>query len=281
MKADLHIHTHYSKGTKIKAEGLSSPGEIVRTAKKLGLGAVAITDHDEFRGAVEAGKIGKKLGITVIKGEEVTAEGDKHVLGLGLSKRIEPGYTVEEAIEKIRGQGGIAIAPHPFDLAKKGIREKAVKCDAVEVFNAINLDRFSNARARRFAEKKGIPMVAGSDAHCKEMLGYGITTIEADNNVDSILEAIRKGHTTPAGTYIPVNVIQDWSQERFNNSYPEVIEYIQENYKNPKKWLSLKLLRLTKRSPGKIDYFFTALAYFSFGTAFFYSALKNSAHSLF
>jgi len=276
VKADLHIHTHYSKGTKIQAEGLNSPGEIVKYAKKIGLDAVAITDHDEFEGAIEAEKIGKKLGVTVIKGQEVTATGDKHILGLGLDKRIKPGSSIEETIDQIRKQGGIAIASHPFDLAKKGIREKSVKCDAAEVFNAINLDRFSNRRARRFALKHSIPMVAGSDAHCKEMLGYGVTEIEAGDSVDSVLEAIRKGHTSLVGRYVPVNVIQEWSQERFNNSFPEVLEYIEENYKNPKKWISMKLLKLTKRSPGRIDYFFKGLAYFSFGTAVCYSAVKNS-----
>ena len=280
MRADLHIHTSYSEGTKIKAEGLNSPEEIVRMAKKIGLGAIAITDHDRFAGAVEAEKIGKKLGLTVIKGEEVTAENDKHVLALGIKERVEPGLTIEKTINAIRAQGGIAVASHPFDLAKKGIREKALKCDASEVFNAINIDRFSNRRARKFAEQHNIPMVAGSDAHCIEMLGYGVTEIDCENHVDSILKAIKEGRSKPVGDYVPIHIIQDWSQERFNNSYHDVMEYIEENYTNPKKWVSTSLLKLTKRSPGRIDKCFKGLAYFGYASAIAYSAFKNGIYSL-
>ena len=78
------------------------------------------------------------------------------------------------------------------------------------------------------------------------------------------------------GSYIPVSVIQYWSLKRFESSYWQVMEYIQNNYDNPKKWVAEHLLSLTKKSPGRIDYFFKGLAYFSFGTAFCYSALKNA-----
>ena len=276
MKVELHSHTHYSKGEKIRVEGLNSPEEMVRQAKSLGLDAIAITDHNEFKGAIEAEKAGKKLGITIIKGEEVTIAGDRHILGLGLTEKIKRDLSLEETIDAIKAQGGVSIAPHPFDLANKGIREKAVKCDAIEVFNAINLDRFSNRNAKKFAVEKNLKTVAGSDAHCVEMVGYGVTEIKSDNSVDSILRAIRKGKTEPRGSYIPIGVIEYWSLERFNSSYFQVMDYIYGHYSAPKRWLAEHLLSLTKKSPGKIDYFFKGLAYFSFGAAIFYSAAKNA-----
>jgi len=276
MKVELHSHTNHSKGEKIRIEGLNSPKEMVRQAKRLGLDAIAITDHNEFKGAVEAEREGKRIGITVIKGEEITIAGDRHILGLGLTEKIKRDLSLEETLDAIKAQGGISISPHPFDLANKGIRENAAKCDAIEVFNAINLDRFSNRNAKKFALEKNLVTVAGSDAHCIEMLGYGLTEIKADNSVDSILHAIKNGNTKPVGTYVPISVIEYWSLERFNASYSQVMDYIYRHYSTPKRWVAEHLLSLTKKSPGKIDYFFKGLAYFSFGTAIFYSAAKNA-----
>ncbi len=277
LKAELHSHSHYSTGEKIRVEGLNSPKEMVEYAKGIGLDVLALTDHNELKGALEAEEAGKKEGLLVIKGEEVQTVNDKHVLGLGLSERIKPAcYSVEETIDRIRAQGGIAIAPHPFDLANKGIRELALKCDAIEVFNSINLDRFSNRNARNFAEKHSMNSVAGSDAHCIEMVGHGITKIKAEKDIDSVLKAIRKGKTVPVEEYVPINVVQYWALKRFESSYAQVGEYIYENYSNPKRWVAGKLLGLTKKSPGKIDYFFKGLAYFSFTAAIFYSAAKNA-----
>jgi len=121
IKAELHCHTWYSFGTKIKVEGLHSPEHMVKRASELGLDAIAITDHDTFTGALEAERHAKKYGITVIKGEEITTDKDNHVIGLGLNELIPKGLAFEEVIDRIRAQGGIAIAPHPFDINNKGV----------------------------------------------------------------------------------------------------------------------------------------------------------------
>lgn len=273
--AELHSHSHYSEGEKIRVEGLDSPKELVKQAKQLELEALAITDHNKFEGALEAEKIAKDYNITIIKGEEIETREDKHIIGLGLNEFIPKGHSIGKTIDLIREQGAIALAPHPFDLANKGIRERALECDTIEVFNAINLDRFSNRNAKKFAEKHSFPRIAGSDAHCKEMIGYGLTEINAEGGVSEILKAIKKGKTIPLGSYVPISVIQYWALNRFHCSYHQVLDYIYQNYSNPKRWMAKKLLSLTKRSPGKIDYLFKGLAYFSFGTAMCYSALKN------
>ncbi len=276
MIAELHCHTHYSKGSKIKTEGLNSPKEIVEYADKIGLDAIAITDHDQFKGAIEAELAARNLDITVIKGEEISTK-QGHLIGLGLSEIVPPGMDVNLAIDSVKSQGGITIAPHPFDLNNKGIKENAEKCDAVEVFNAINLDRLSNFKAMRFAKKKNKPMVAGSDAHWNLMIGHGITRIKTDStDEEGIIKAIKKGKVEAGGKYIPVPLIQTWSLLRIKNSYQYLQQYIAENYSLPKRALSKRLLYLTKRSPGKIDYFFKGIAYFGLATAMVYSAAKHS-----
>ncbi|MCD6247438.1 MAG: PHP domain-containing protein [Candidatus Diapherotrites archaeon] len=275
MKAELHCHTNYSKGTKIKVEGLHSPEEMVRQAKLLGIDVLAITDHNKFKGAVEAEKVAKKYDIIVIKGEEITTDRDKHVIGLGLSELIPQGLSLGETLDRIREQGGIAVAPHPFDINNKGLGKLAMHCDAIEAFNSINKDRLSNRKARKFAKKHAMPMVAGSDAHCKEMLGYGLTKIYAEPDVDSILIAIKRGNTKIYGRYIPTDVIKKWSLARIEYSYFSILEYIAENYSYPKRFVCEKLLNLTKHSPGKIDYLFDLMAYFGVVSATFYSLIKT------
>jgi predicted metal-dependent phosphoesterase TrpH len=75
---DLHCHSTAS-------DGLLGPSEVVRFAAKLGLSAIALTDHDTTAGLAEAQETGLTVGVRVIGGCEfsVAAEwGEMHVLGL-------------------------------------------------------------------------------------------------------------------------------------------------------------------------------------------------------
>ena len=66
---DLHAHTTASDGS-------YTPTELVRYAKKKGLSAIAITDHDTVAGVEEASIEGRKLGIRVIPGAELSTRMD-------------------------------------------------------------------------------------------------------------------------------------------------------------------------------------------------------------
>lgn len=77
LEADLHLHTIYSDST-------FSPYEVVTTAKELGLYCIAITDHDAVGGLDSAIEEGKRSGVEVIPGVELTAEyndSEVHILG--------------------------------------------------------------------------------------------------------------------------------------------------------------------------------------------------------
>lgn len=81
MKCDLHTHSVYSDGT-------FTPGEIIAEAKKTGLGAIALTDHNTVSGVAEFMAEAEKAGITAVAGVELsTAHDDKeyHLLGLFIS----------------------------------------------------------------------------------------------------------------------------------------------------------------------------------------------------
>jgi 3',5'-nucleoside bisphosphate phosphatase len=75
-RADLHIHTTYSDGAR-------SPKEIVQRAHALGLTVISITDHDNVGALDEAIAEGKRLGIEVVPGVELSValnEKDIHLL---------------------------------------------------------------------------------------------------------------------------------------------------------------------------------------------------------
>ena len=75
-KIDLHIHTTASDGT-------FTPEEVVREASRLGLAAVAITDHDTAEGYPAAAAEGAKLGLEVVPGIEISTKfrAAVHILG--------------------------------------------------------------------------------------------------------------------------------------------------------------------------------------------------------
>ena len=78
---DLHTHSTASDGSR-------SPADVVREAKRIGLSALALTDHDTLDGIAEATAVGSELGVRVIPGIELSAvEGDSetHILGLHMS----------------------------------------------------------------------------------------------------------------------------------------------------------------------------------------------------
>jgi len=274
MWAELHCHSTHSTGNRIMLEGLNTPQHMVRHAKRIGLDIIAITDHDTVRGGVEAEKYTKQYGIIVIPGEEVTTV-DGHVLALGIRETVPKLLSVEETLERIREQGGIGVASHPFDVKNEGVGKLALKCDAMEAFNALNVERISNWKAAMFAKRYRVPSIANSDAHCSMMIGYGRTDIRSDADIDSILNAIKKGRTTLQTQYIPTKIIMEWAVERLKVSYAYTLEYMNENYRLPKRVVYKKLLGLVNKSPGKIDYLFRLITYFSLGNVFIYRAFRE------
>ena len=269
MIIELHSHTHYSRGKKVLYDGLDSPQDMIRTAAAKCIGMLAITDHNHTKGMEEAKAAGKKAGVMVIPGEEVgTASG--HVLVLGVTQEIPAGLSVEETLDKVKEQGAFSIAPHPFDIKMDGIRRKAELCDAIETFNPFNFDRISNWRAHRFAADNRMKATAGSDAHSKELLGWG--AIEADvQTMEGLLKALRTGAYETKARYPPLSCIKAYAVGKLQKSYGHTRTYIDENYRFPKDAVATGMLRLVRLSPGHIDRLFDALAYAAFGGVVLYS----------
>jgi predicted metal-dependent phosphoesterase TrpH len=158
-----------------------------------GIDVLFVTNHntlDGYRQMLEYQTNHEKFqSIMIYPAEEVTINTGGHVLAYGIHKTIRSGMTLDETLDEIKRQGAVSCAAHPFAVSN-GIREKALLCDMIESFNSNNVDRFSNIVASKFAHDNSIPEVAGSDSHVLTTLGKCINTVEAENNLDSILEAM-------------------------------------------------------------------------------------------
>lgn len=276
MRLETHCHSCYSRGKKIATEGIPRPAEIVKRAKDLGLSGVAITDHRNTKAWEEASREARKFGMLFIPAVELeTLEG--HLIALGITEPVRNDLPLEETVDLIHDVSGIAVAPHPFDLRGDGIRDSALKTDAVEVFNALNLDRASNRYASGRFRSENIPKVAGSDAHTLETVGRCVNVVRADDNVDSVTRAIKRGRVRYESGYMTMGEIVEWARKRLTGSEDDVREYIRENYHFPRRWLYGKMLKkflVTSNTP------WNTLGMLSLGTTVMYAFLKTSASYL-
>lgn len=195
---DLHTHTFFS------GDGVSSPEENIAAAREKGLHGFAITDHntcDAVTYLLEKGLM-REDGLPVddfliIPGVEVTtAEG--HLLCIGVTLPYLKGKPAREVCEIIHERGGLAIPPHPYDLFRAGIRFPVLETlpiDALEVFNAATTLRRYNRFAYRYAQLRGLPMTASSDAHHSEAIGTAYTIVNTDEfSVQGVLAQLVKSN---------------------------------------------------------------------------------------
>ena len=269
MKLELHSHSWYSKGRILKEENIVSPVEMVKEARRKGLNGIAITDHDSLK-SWDSLKRMKFDNFIIIPGEEISTR-QGHLIALGIAEVIKPGQEVLETIDKIHQQGGIAIAPHPFDIGKKGIRNFSRFADAIEVFNAMNLDRFANLRTLKYAKKFKKPMVAGSDAHLKEWIGRGSVEINSDYNLDSVLKEIKKGNTKLKKDYITLGEMTDWYLNRLNRNYASAVNHADSNYWFLKRVATKTLMKFSGRKSAFSRGLVFSLSHLTFAGSIVYS----------
>ena len=170
IDVDIHMHTDHSSDCVTPVDVLLSP------PANSGLGAIAVTDHNEISGALDARAKAAEYGIKVIVGEEVKTADQGEVIGLFIEEKIPRGMSLEETIAEIRRQGGLVYVPHPFDrLHSVPDYEHLLKVvddvDAIEIFNPRIAIAAWNEEAVRFAAKYRIPAGAGTDAHVAQALG--------------------------------------------------------------------------------------------------------------
>ncbi|MEN6330031.1 MAG: PHP domain-containing protein [Methanobacteriaceae archaeon] len=203
MIIDTHIHSTYS------GDSSSKVSDIIKYSQKIGLDAVAIADHDTMKGSKEALNRFKGLhDFVIIPAMEITTN-KGHIVALGIKEEISPDLDPAETVELIRDQGGIAVAAHPFVRYRKGLftRISSLNIDAMETLNSRYIFGYSNWRARKMAEETNTSQLGASDAHFLGAIGSCVTELEADFDLESILEVILSGKTNVFGDRTPLPLI--------------------------------------------------------------------------
>ncbi|HEY5943643.1 MAG TPA: PHP domain-containing protein [Solirubrobacterales bacterium] len=196
IEVDLHMHTDHSGDCATPVDVL------LQTARDRGLGAIAITDHNEVSGALEARRIAEGMDdIKVIVAEEVKTAEQGEVIGLFLEQKIPKGLTMAETIAEIRNQGGLVYVPHPFDRFHsvpdyEHLLDIVEEIDLLEVFNPRVAVTSFNEEAVRFARKYRIVPAAGSDSHVAQGLGSVRQRIHDFDGPAEFLEAMRGADIT-------------------------------------------------------------------------------------
>jgi len=208
LKADFHIHTEYSMDCN------TSLDKIIKRCGEVGVNCITVSDHGVIEGALE---MQKRAPFKVIVAEEIlTTQGE--IIGMFLKEVIPSELPVPETIARIREQGGLVCIPHPFDLIRasalkdKVIEEVAGEIDIIEVFNARNPLPHSSAKAKAFAEKHGMAMTAGSDAHTTNEIGNAWVEMPEFSGSDDFLEALRAGKITGRRTNVLNHFYSTWAK---------------------------------------------------------------------
>ena len=184
------MHTDWSHDCTIPAE------ELVDHAEAIGLGGIAVTDHNVFGGALEAVEIARGRELIVVPGEEVKTDDQGEVIGLFLEEEIPRGMTFADTIAAIREQGGLVYLPHPFDRMHSipdpaTVHRHLAEIDVLEVYNARLLRDSFNDEALRFARKYRLLQGAGSDAHVLQGVGTGAVRMRRFDGPEEFLLSLR------------------------------------------------------------------------------------------
>jgi predicted metal-dependent phosphoesterase TrpH/glycosyltransferase involved in cell wall biosynthesis len=187
---DLHMHTSWSHDCTV------DPADLVMYAEAIGLGAIAVTDHNVLGGSVETAELARGRELVVIPGEEIKTDGQGEVIGLFLQHEIPRGLTFADTIAAIREQGGLVYLPHPFDRLHSipdpaTLHRHLADIDVFEVYNARLLFESYNDEAMRFATKYNLTLGAGSDAHVLQGVGTGGLRMRAFDGPEEFLLSLR------------------------------------------------------------------------------------------
>ncbi len=214
---DMHVHTTAS-------DGRTTPKTLAKYLNKNDLSA-AITDHNVISGIKEA----LDYSENTIPGIEVSALEGPHVLvyfdtyrdiasyytssiqdHCGKCPHMAVNISTEKIITDAKDAGGLVIAAHPYGygVSVRGVMKGidvgiigpavAEELDGIEVICS-GMSVRNNLRAERYAEKKGVCMAWGSDAHVLWEVGRAVTVGYADQTPLEFLEEVRGKRTGVCG----------------------------------------------------------------------------------
>ena len=197
LAADLHVHTFFG-------DGALAPWEVAREARRRGLDAIVITNHNQLIGARLGALVARIAGTDtiVIRGQEVTAP-RFHMIAAGISEPVDWRLSAREAAAAVHRQGGVAIAAHPVRYSWRSTDEGALReLDGSEAAHPLALRSPSEgAELAAFfraasAVNPSLAAIGSSDFHAGGQLGRCRTYVFATEASErGVLEAIRDART--------------------------------------------------------------------------------------
>jgi predicted metal-dependent phosphoesterase TrpH len=183
MIIELHCHTIRS------FDAFTTENELLNACIVHGIDVVAITEHDRI--AVFNGDLFRKHNITVIPGCEFTTDLGAHIIGLFVNKTIKKGSTALEIINHIKDEDGLILIPHPFKDTS-GVcavyKEHSFILEdshMIELYNGGQKETNEQvSKIKKLARSFTLQMVAASDAHKVNQIGYYVTTIAGRSKGD-------------------------------------------------------------------------------------------------
>ncbi len=209
---DLHTHTRFFHGHDRLGERFDPLGyrALSWVARRRGLDAVALTNHDYYRPLGTVAGVGTESSsptdgttdpVTVPGIEISTTHGHVLVVGPDPPARTEPGsLSPREAVALAHDRGCAAIIAHPY--RNSTVQETDVEFDAIEVNGK---HPWTWSLVEEIASDRDLPLVGGSDAHYPVEVGRAHTLVDADRlTPESVVAAIREDRVDPAFTFSPV-----------------------------------------------------------------------------
>lgn len=201
--ADPHCHTTAS-------DGMVGPAELVAAAAERQLTLIAVCDHDTMASAAEVHARGEEAGLAVVCGEEVTTRwpAQTHVVGWFLERPVRSSMSLEDTVDAIHAQGGLAVIPHPFmptyfASCQPGMLARLIEKHPVDGIEILHSSPTSAARQQRLAgfynanrERLGAA-IGASDSHFGRYdLGQVLTEFQGTSPED-FRAAVLGRRTTP------------------------------------------------------------------------------------
>ena len=195
MFIDLHMHEkRYSLDSTLALE------EIVEIAKKRGLDAICITDHDSMGLREYAEEYSKKTGFPIFVGIEYFSL-QEDILAFGIDHYPEDRISAQEFIDYVHEQGGVVVSAHPFRHNRRGLEgylDILKGVDAIEILNGSTLPDAAMV-AVQYARKYGFAITGGSDCHYPDKVGICATYFPNEiKTMDDLVSAIRNRECQPA-----------------------------------------------------------------------------------
>lgn len=206
-KAAVHVHSNFSLDSE------DSPETVVQFAAKNGFNVLVLTDHDTVAGNLRAIREGRRVGVDVLPGIEVTVGRFlPHFLGINIESCIKNGQGNDLVAREIKEAGGFSIIAHPgsypgysgeiLRLIKEGIVDGIERINGRVNYFPKSVEEYLDGQIKRKVAELG-----GADSHCARAEFLSAWTFFPGKSADDFLKALKDKTTIPQrGSRLPLSL---------------------------------------------------------------------------